>query len=158
MRILDGDDIRNKIHVHLDFSIEGIKKNNCLIASLCRDKLYDYDCILISVIAPFRELRKENRRTIGDSYFEVYVKASLDTVIKRDTKGLYKKALNGQIENFIGIDQKVPYQEPLDSDLILDTEQYTSQELVNHLLNFYDAVCNNTQLKPKTDHALEISR
>ena len=61
-----------------------------------------------------------------DTYIEVYVKASLDVVEKRDPKGLYKKARNGEIKNFTGIDS--PYEIPENPDLIVDTEKQSSEE------------------------------
>lgn len=138
--ILDGDDMRDNKHEYLDFSVEGIKENNRLIANLCKEKLYEYDCIFVSVIAPFSESRRESRQIIGDNYYEVYVKASLDTVMKRDAKGLYKKALSGQIKNFIGLDPKVPYHVPLQPDLVLDTEAYSVEELSKEILSFVKCI------------------
>ena len=80
-----------------------------------------------------------NRSTIGKNYYEIYLKASLDTVIKRDRKGLYQKALNGEIDNFIGVSSEVPYEVPENPDLILDTENLDIKACVNLLVDFAES-------------------
>jgi len=89
-KILDGDIIRREIHINLDFSPEAIIINNRLIAELCLRYQKDYDYLLVAVIAPFAEVRQKTREILGDNLVEVYVKASLETVVKRDSKGLYQ--------------------------------------------------------------------
>lgn len=126
--IFDGDTIREELHKTLDFSPEGIKENNRLIVKLCKKHQAEYDYILVSVIAPFTESRKNARKILGDDYVEIYVKASLDSVIKRDVKGLYKKALVGQIDNFIGVSINVSYQEPENPDILVDTDVESEEE------------------------------
>ncbi|MBZ0166157.1 MAG: adenylyl-sulfate kinase [Candidatus Omnitrophica bacterium] len=133
VRILDGDDIREKVHKHLDFTVQGITENNRLIAELCKTEVGRYDYILVSVISPFEAARQQSRKIVGDSYREVYIKASLDTVIQRDPKGLYKKALSGEINNFIGIADQVPYEVPAAPDLVLDTERDSVGQCVDIL-------------------------
>ena len=70
---------------------------------------------------PFQQIRQEARKRLGKSYFEVFVDADFDTLTKRDTKGLYKKALSGEIKNFIGVDQNTPFERPLKPDLTINT-------------------------------------
>ena len=105
---LDGDVLRSTVHHHLTFSREDIKKNNDMIANICIDKIDEYDYILVPIISPFTASRKKARDLIGNNFIEVYVKASLNKVIERDIKGLYKKAIKGVLNNFIGIDPQVP--------------------------------------------------
>ncbi len=76
------------------------------------------------------------RQLIGSTFCEIYIKSSLATVIKRDIKGLYKKALEGKIDNFIGIDSSVPYQPPKNPNLILDTERETKSVSIKKILKF----------------------
>lgn len=137
VKILDGDDIRKDCHINLGFSQDDIKKNNELIAELCCSFLNQVDIVLVSVIAPFVEARLKSREIIGRNYIEVFVKASLDTVIKRDVKGLYKQALAKEIDNFIGIDPKTPYEIPENPDITLDTEKKSLDEVVEELISFY---------------------
>jgi len=132
--LLDGDKIRSTLHNDLDFSPEGIKKNNRLIIDLCKEKTFLHNYIIVSVIAPFEETRKYARKSLGDQYIEIYLKASLEELVKRDTKGLYKKALTGKLENFIGVDPKTPYQIPKTPNLTIDTDTLTEDQSVNKIL------------------------
>ena len=75
-------------------------------------------------------------KIIGKSFVEVYIKSSLKTVINRDVKGLYKKALNGRIYNFIGIDPLVPCEPPNKRGLILDAETENLSVSINKLLKY----------------------
>ena len=134
--ILDGDSIRSNMHRHLSFTPQDIKKNNKLIAQLCLNQMDNYDFVIVSIISPFAECRKIARQMIGDQFIEVYIKVSLDTAIERDAKGIYKKALNGKIENFIGISPNTPYESPEKADITLDTEKFSVDEAANILMEF----------------------
>lgn len=124
VRFLDGDAVRKTIHAHLGFTPEDIKKNNRLVAEWCAEHGKKYDFVIVSMISPFAQTRSMARKIIGLGYTEVYLKAPLEEVIKRDVKGLYRKALSGEIENFIGISPGVPYEEPVSPDLVLETARY----------------------------------
>jgi len=138
VKILDGDEIRNSIHVNLGFSRDDILKNNKNIAIICKEIMYDYDIILVPIISPFKNSRHSAKKIIGNSFIEVYIKSDLKTVIKRDVKGLYKKALKGEIDNFIGINPVVPYEPPENPDIILDTKKETAKECVQRLYSYLD--------------------
>ena len=122
VQVIDGDTLRNNQHRSLDFTPESININNNLVIDLCKKYYKNYDFIIVSVITPFLKIRKIARDTFGELYYEIYVKASIKKLIERDTKGLYKKALNGDIENMIGISSKVPYEIPVEPDIIIDTD------------------------------------
>ena len=122
VKILDGDDIRKIYHQRLGFSREDIKKNNHFAVELCLREQSDFDFVLVSMISPFEDLREYARVKIGLKCNQIYIKTSLEACMKRDVKGLYKKALRGEIENFIGLDPKAPYEIPKKPDLILETE------------------------------------
>jgi adenylylsulfate kinase len=128
VKLLDGDEMRNGIHSDLDFSKEGILKNNKRVIQLCHNYNGVFDIVLVSVITPFQASRISNRKELGEQLVEIYVKTSIETVCKRDIKGLYKKALKGEINNFIGIDPSVPFEEPVNPDIIVDTEIETDIE------------------------------
>lgn len=140
VKILDGDEIRDSIHTDLAFSPKDIELNNQKIAYLCKEIVESYDTIIVPIISPFSRSRKLARKIIGVEFFEIYIKASLDNVISRDVKGLYKKALAGEIDNFIGIDPIVPYEIPKFPDLTLDTNKEKISESVTKLLKFIDRV------------------
>jgi adenylylsulfate kinase len=136
IRVLDGDDVRSRITAHLGFTPDDIKENNRIIAEMCKEMRSDYDYIFVPIISPFEESRDKARELIGNGFFLIYVKASLDEVIRRDVKGLYKKAVRGEIENFIGLAKDVPFQEPQHPDLILDSEKEEVKDSVSQLVSF----------------------
>ena len=134
--ILDGDDIRDKRVKKLTFTVNDIKKNNELIAKLCLKEINKYDYIIVAVISPFAVTRQQSRHIIGENYNEIYIKADLETLIQRDTKGLYKRANKHEIDNFIGISKNTPYEEPQNPELIIDTENNDVKISVDLLVRF----------------------
>jgi adenylyl-sulfate kinase len=119
--ILDGDDVRNRLHRHLDFNEEDIKENNSLICGLCLQYREEHDIILVPIISPYAESRRRARHRLGEEFYEIFFNARLDVVAKRDTKGLYAKAGRGEMDNMIGISPSTPYQPPTNPDLVIDT-------------------------------------
>jgi len=91
--------------------------------------------VLATFVSPYRERRQKTREEIGE-FIEVYVKASLEECIRRDVKGMYRKALAGEIKNFTGVDD--PYEEPLNPELVLDTERETVEESVHKVLAYLE--------------------
>ena len=84
---------------------------------------------LVSFISPLEFMRKAARVKIGkDAFVEVYVKASVEACIKRDPKGMYKKAIDGEIKDFTGISAK--YEVPENPDIVIDTEKLTVEQSV----------------------------
>ena len=81
--------------------------------------------MLCSFISPYRDVRAESRAEIGN-FIEVYCKCPLEMLIQRDVKGLYKKALAGEISNFTGISD--PYEEPLNPEVVCETDKETIGE------------------------------
>lgn len=136
VKVFDGDVIRKELHSHLGFTPGDIRENNKKIAELCLENESKYDYIFVPIISPFKDNRQYARQALKGSIYVVYCKVSLKEVIKRDPKGLYKKALDGKIENFIGMDNKVPYEAPEDADLILDTEHENIDSCVNKMILF----------------------
>ena len=87
---------------------------------------------LVSFISPYEKMRRFARsRTRENAFLLVYVKSSLETCIQRDVKGLYKKALAGEISDFTGV--SAPYEEPENPDIVLDTDVLTVEECVERL-------------------------
>lgn len=132
---LDGDNIRYGLCSDLGFSENDRNENIRRISEVA--KLFkDAGIItLVSFISPSKLMRQLAKERIGeDSFVGVYVKASLETCIKRDPKGMYQKAISGEIKNFTGISAK--YEEPDNSDIIIDTEKLTVNESVMSILNY----------------------
>jgi adenylylsulfate kinase len=86
---------------------------------------------IAAAISPYRAIRDEIRERITN-FFEVFVDVPLDVLIERDTKGLYKKALAGEIKGFTGIDD--PYEAPLDPELVIHTDKETPAESAGRIL------------------------
>ena len=80
--------------------------------------------------------RKYARKLLGNCYMEIYVKASIKELVKRDTKGLYKKAISGELNNLIGVDPNTPYQIPVNPNLIIDTDVQTEGQSFKKILDF----------------------
>ena len=119
VEILDGDVVRTNLSKGLGFSKEDRDTNIKRIGFVCK-LLTRNDVIAISAaISPCREIRDFVRNDIGD-FIEIYCDSALEVLIERDTKGLYKKALAGEIKNFTGISD--PYEPPQNPELILKTD------------------------------------
>jgi len=133
--VLDGDNIRTGLNSGLSFSDEDRRENIRRIAEV--SKLF-VDAGVISInsfITPNADLRKMARETIGkENLIEVYVKASFETCMKRDVKGLYAKADKGLVPQFTGKDSG--FEEPTDSDLVIDTEAQSVEESLKLLFHF----------------------
>ena len=128
--MLDGDELRAQSSSN-DFSREGINENNRKTANLAKDFSVDKP-VCVSLISPFKENREDARKVIGGEFIEVYIECSLSVCEERDVKGMYKKARQNEIKDFIGVN--TDYEIPDNPDLILDTEKLNIEESVNKLL------------------------
>jgi adenylyl-sulfate kinase len=125
VEVLDGDVVRTNLSKGLGFSKEDRDTNIRRIGFVCRLLARNGVVAIAAAISPYREIRNELRRDIGD-FVEVYVKCPLDVLSERDVKGLYAKALRGEIPNFTGVSD--PYEEPLDPEVVLETDKETPEE------------------------------
>jgi adenylyl-sulfate kinase len=116
VEVLDGDVVRTHLSKGLGFSREDRDTNIRRIGWVCQVLTRNDVVAIAAAISPFREVRDEVRAQIG-RFVEVYVEAPLETVIARDTKGLYKKALAGEIAQFTGVSD--PYEAPLSPELTI---------------------------------------
>ena len=132
--ILDGDELREWLSPK-DFSREGINEHNRKVANLAKLLSNHNVPVLVSLVSPFNENRKNARKIIGDNKFiETYVKCSLSICEERDVKGMYKKARLNEIEDFIGVD--TDYEIPDNPHLTVNTETCSLDECVSKILNF----------------------
>jgi 3'(2'),5'-bisphosphate nucleotidase len=136
VKILDGDDVRNTLHKDLGFTKKDILLNNELISKLALEHIKDNDIILVPIISPYTESRTSARKLLGDTFVELYIKADINGCIKRDVKGLYKKALAGEIDNFIGISKSAPYELPENPNITLNTDKISINEAVQKILSY----------------------
>src|SRR5690606_8025026 len=122
---LDGDVVRQSLTRDLGFSKEDRDKNIERVTFVAKLLARNGVIVLSSFISPYKATRDYSRHEIGE-FLEVYVKASMETLLQRDVKGLYKKAMAGEIQNFTGVND--PYEEPEAPDLICDTDVETVEE------------------------------
>lgn len=134
--VLDGDDVRNRLHRHLGFTPAEIEENNSLIADLCADHRNDYDVILVPIIAPYARAREAARRKLGDQFHLVYFDVPLAVLEKRDTKGLYGLAERGEIDNLIGVSPSNIYEPPDAPDLTINTDAESVGGSVRRLVDY----------------------
>lgn len=118
--ILDGDNFRHGLNSDLGFSDEDRKENVRRVAEVAKMFASQGAIVIVSVITPKRELRASARQIIGDSFHEIFIKASYEACAERDPKGLYAKVAAGEIKQFTGKDSG--FEEPEFAELILDTE------------------------------------
>ena len=130
--ILDGDEIRKTVSKDLGFSPQDRKEHNRRVIEIAKLLVKNNFTVIIPLISPYRETRELARKEIPN-FVEVYVKASLDTCIKRDPKGLYQKAKNGEITNLTGLQST--YEEPVHPELVLDTERYSATECLDQIVS-----------------------
>jgi adenylylsulfate kinase len=130
VEILDGDVVRQHFSKGLGFSkedrIENIKRVAYVAHLLARNGVV----VIVALISPYREGRNYARQLIGD-FVEVYVKCPLNVLIERDVKGLYAKALRGEIQNFTGISD--PYEPPENPEVVVETDKETVDESVDKI-------------------------
>lgn len=131
---LDGDNIRQGINKDLGFSQEDRTENLRRIAEIAKLFLDSGAVVLSAFITPLESDREMVRRIVGKGKFvEVFVNTSFEECERRDIKGLYNKARNGEIKNFTGISS--PFEKPMNPDIIVNTEKETIQKSVENVLN-----------------------
>ena len=132
--LLDGDNIRMGLNKNLGFEPEDRIENIRRIAEVAKLMNDAGLIVLTAFISPFRNDRQNARDIIGDGNFiEVYVNTPLEECERRDVKGLYRKAREGNIPNFTGISS--PYEIPIDPEIVIDTNRQSLKESVKLILD-----------------------
>lgn len=122
--VLDGDEVRDRIHQTLGFSHDDIVENNRRIAEICIAERNNFDVILVPVIAPIHGARLSARNLLSPSFWLVWCNADVAIAAARDVKGLYAMADRGEINDLIGYSpDAVPFEPPDDADIVLKTGQ-----------------------------------
>ena len=129
---LDGDIVRQSLTRDLGFSKEDRDKNIERVTFVAKLLTRNGVAVLCSFISPYRAVRAQVKEEVGN-FVEVYCYASLETLIERDVKGLYKKALAGEIENFTGVSD--PYEAPENPDVRIDSGAETIEESLGKILH-----------------------
>ena len=132
VEVLDGDIVRTNLSKGLGFSKEdrdtNIRRIGFVAGLLARNGV----AVITAAISPYRDIRDEVRRETGD-FVEVYVKCPLEVLTERDTKGLYAKAIRGEIPAFTGVSD--PYEEPLSPEILLNTAEEGEEESLAKLVS-----------------------
>lgn len=132
---LDGDVVRQHLTYDLGFTKEDRDKNIERVSFVAELLSRNGVGVLASFISPYIE-RRDKTREMCTNFIEVFVKCPVDVCADRDVKGLYEKAMNGEIENFTGVSD--PYEEPEDPEILLETHNESIEESVNKVVNYLE--------------------
>jgi adenylyl-sulfate kinase len=122
VEVLDGDVVRTHLCKGLGFSREDRDENIRRIGFVAKLVSRHGGIVITAAISPYRSIRDEVRASM-ENFVEVYVNTPLEVCIRRDVKGMYKKALAGELKHFTGIDD--PYEPPLNPELVIQTDNET---------------------------------
>ncbi len=136
VEVLDGDVVRTHLSKGLGFSRED-RDTNILRIAFVASLLTRHGVVAITAaISPYADTRRQAREAIGADFVEVHVHSSLEELTRRDVKGLYARALRGEIKNFTGVSD--PYEEPEHPEVRVDTEFETLEESVQKILAYLE--------------------
>ena len=130
--LLDGDNVRMGLNRNLGFREADRIENICRIAEVSKLMNDAGLIVLTSFISPFAQDRQNAREIIGDAFMEVYVSTPMEECERRDVKGLYKKARNGELDHFTGVTS--PYEVPQHADVVIDTSKFSVEACVDQIL------------------------
>jgi len=133
VELLDGDVVRQKLTKGLGFSKEDRDENIRRIGYVCHLLSRNGVIAIAAAISPYRAIREELRQLIG-CFVEIYVRCPLEVCVQRDCKGMYKRALAGELQNFTGVSD--PYEEPLQAEIVLHTDQETPEQSAAKVLQY----------------------
>jgi len=158
IEVFDGDEIRTNLTKGLGFSKEDRDTNIRRVGYVCRLLTRNGVISIAAVISPYQNIRDEVRESIG-RFCEVFVDAPMDELVKRDVKGMYKKALAGEIKNFTGVDD--PYETPEKPEIHVHTDKETIEESTNkivktlEILGFIPAIEGATDYTPEEEDEIK---
>jgi adenylyl-sulfate kinase len=132
VEVLDGDVVRTNLSKGLGFSKEDRDTNIKRIGFVCKLLTRNGVAAIGSAISPYREVRDFIRQDIG-RFVEVYCQCPMEVLVERDVKGLYQKALAGEIENFTGVSD--PYEEPLHPEVVVNTGTESPEQSLAKILS-----------------------
>jgi adenylyl-sulfate kinase len=134
---LDGDEVRENLSRGLGFSEQDRNTNIRRIGFVARLLARNGVVVLGAAISPYRQSRDDVRHWIEDDdvrFIEVFVRCPLETLVERDVKGLYARALAGEIQHFTGISD--PYEEPLGPEIIVDSSLESVEQSAEKILSY----------------------
>ena len=134
---LDGDEVRQRLSRGLGFSKQDRDENIRRIGFVARLLSRNGAVAIAAAISPYRELRDEIRREHDSPFVEIFVECPLETLIRRDPKGLYAKALRGEIANFSGVSD--PYEPPASPEITVHTDRESVDASRDAILHWLEA-------------------
>lgn len=140
VEVLDGDVVRTNLSHGLTFSREDRDINVRRIGFVCSLLARNGVIAVSAAISPYRNVREECRQMTeasGAVFVEVYCRASLDALVARDVKGLYKRALAGEIKNFTGVSD--PYEAPQNPDVLVASDRESVEDSLLKILTFLES-------------------
>ena len=135
VEVLDGDEVRTHLSKGLGFSKEDRDTNIRRIGWVAKTLSKHGVVAITAAISPYKDIRNEVRDHVtkaGAGFVEIYVHCPIDVLAERDVKGLYKKALAGEIKNFTGVSD--PYEAPETPDVTVDTSKESIEESVTKIM------------------------
>jgi adenylylsulfate kinase len=126
VEVLDGDIVRTNLSKGLGFSRADRDTNILRIGFVANLLTRNGVAVIVSAISPYKEARDQVRRDIGEDFIEVYVRCPVEVCAQRDVKGLYRRALAGEIKQFTGVSD--PYEPPAAPELVLNTDEEEPEE------------------------------
>ena len=132
VEVLDGDIVRTNLSKGLGFSREDRDTNVLRIGFVANLLTRNGVGVIVSAISPFKEVRDQVRREVGDGFIEIFVDAPVEVCAERDVKGLYKKAYSGEIPQFTGVSD--PYEPPAAPELTLKTNEEEPEDSARRVI------------------------
>lgn len=132
---LDGDVVRQSLTRDLGFSKEDRDKNIERVTFVAKLLTRNGVVVLTAFISPYRRMRDNARAEVGE-FLEIFVRTPMEVLLERDVKGMYKKAMAGEIQNFTGVND--PYEEPLNPELVLDTAAETIDQSAQRVISLLE--------------------
>ncbi|UCH83138.1 MAG: adenylyl-sulfate kinase [Candidatus Latescibacterota bacterium] len=137
VEVLDGDEIRENLSKGLTFSREDRNTNIRRIGWVSKLLARNGVVCIVAAVSPYRDIRREVREW-HERFIQVYLRAPLEVLKKRDVKGMYKKAMAGEIKNFTGISD--PYEEPENAEVVIDTDLDTVEISVDRVIRTLEMI------------------
>lgn len=131
VEVLDGDEVRRNLSPDLGFTRKDRETHARRVAYVAKLLVRNGVAVIVGLISPYRNFREHARKQIGN-FVEVWVKCPLEECMRRDPKGLYERALRGEISDLTGIQD--PYEEPLNPEVTVDTSKESVEESVNKII------------------------
>lgn len=157
VEFLDSGRIRQQLNRDLGFTREQVEQNLRRIAYECRMLNRNGVIAIVAAISPYRDLRRDIRAEVG-RFVEVYCRCSMEVLMERDDKLLFKKALAGEVQNVAGVNS--PYEEPLRPEVLVNTDQVTPAEALSKIVAALEVLglLSRQPESPYSDDEMEMIR